>query len=240
MFVLVHGSWHWGGCFQKVADRLAAAGHAVATPDLASHGYDPTPWQSVDSMATYTAPLVKLLRQIDGPVTLVGHSMGGVTLSYLAETLPEKIAKLVYLTAFMTPPGKSANDYIFSYAANPTAASLFAVLNPVEGGAGLELLAEKADAVRDAFYGDVSDADFAVAQRNAVRINTSVPNVWTPKSTTALERHYVTCSQDHAIPYDVQHQMVAEAPGAKVHAMTASHSPFFSKPDELAVLLSGL
>ena len=41
--VLIHGSWHWGACFLKVANLLAEKGHTVLCPDLATHGYDTTP-----------------------------------------------------------------------------------------------------------------------------------------------------------------------------------------------------
>src|ERR1700739_1721594 len=110
--IMVHGSWHWGGCFHKVADRLAIAGYPVATPDLTSHGYDPAPYDSFDSIAAYVHPVEVMLQNSEEKVVLLGHSMGGVTLTYLAEKYPEKISKLIYLTAFMVPNGKKALDYI--------------------------------------------------------------------------------------------------------------------------------
>ncbi len=110
--IMVHGSWHWGGCFQKVADRLALAGYPVATPDLTSHGYDPAAYDSFTSIDAYAQPVEAMLQKSDEKVVLFGHSMGGVTLTYLAEKYPEKIAKLIYLTAFMAPQGKKALDYI--------------------------------------------------------------------------------------------------------------------------------
>ena len=236
--VMIHGSWHWGGCFQKVADRLAAMGYPVSTPDLLSHGYSAAAWEQVDSMASYTAPVRAILDKIGEPVILVGHSMGGVSLTYLAETMPEKILSLVYLSAFMTPPGKTANDYIFAYATNPVAASLFAVLAPVNEGAGLKLDTDKPDAIRDAFYGDCSDADVLIASKNAVIINTSVPNIYAPKALPAVPKHYIHCTEDHAIPLEVQQQMIADAPGATAHVLKASHSPFFSLPDDVATLIA--
>ena len=236
--IMIHGSWHWGGCFQKVSDRLGGMGYPVSTPDLTSHGYSDVDWESVDSMATYTAPVRALLEAASEPIVLVGHSMGGVSISYLAETMPEKIKSLIYLTAFMSPPGKSANDYIFSYAEDPIAAPLFAVLTPVNDGAGVQLNTSKSDEVRDAFYGDCSDADIRVARNNAVVINSSVPGGYIPKTPPKMSRHYITCTEDHAIPFETQKQMIDESPGAKIHTLTTSHSPFFSAPDKLAELLA--
>ena len=51
LIVLVHGAWHWGGCLQKLADVLAQRGYPTATPDLASHGYDATPYNAVSDSA---------------------------------------------------------------------------------------------------------------------------------------------------------------------------------------------
>ena len=78
-FILIHGSWHWGGCFVKVANILAANGHAVITPDLASHGFDPTPTHAVTDLPTYAAPVRAALEQVKGKAILVGHSVGGAT-----------------------------------------------------------------------------------------------------------------------------------------------------------------
>jgi len=96
--ILVHGSWHWAGCFHKLEPQLRSLGHTVESIDNASHGTDTTAWDAIDSMATYTATLRAAVEASSEPVILVGHSMGGVSLSYLAEEIPSKIAKLVYLT----------------------------------------------------------------------------------------------------------------------------------------------
>ncbi|WP_420132264.1 alpha/beta fold hydrolase [Rhodopseudomonas sp.] len=235
--LMVHGSWHWGGCFQKLGNILGTQGYPVAMPDLKSHGYSEAGWDSVTSMADYTEPVKELLAAADAPVVLVGHSMGGVALSHLAESMPGKIKCLVYLTAFMTPPGKTANDYIFAYANNPAAAPLFEILTPVGDGAGLALDMAKPDRIRDAFYGDCSDADIRVALNNAAVTNTSVPNVYAPGAISTIARHYITCAQDCAIPFAVQNQMIEDVPGATVHALETSHSPFFSAPQQLAAIL---
>jgi dienelactone hydrolase len=55
--IMVHGSWHWGGCFQKVADRLALAGYPVVTPDLTSHGYNSAAYDSFTSIEDYAEPV---------------------------------------------------------------------------------------------------------------------------------------------------------------------------------------
>lgn len=238
--ILVHGSWHWAGCFHKLQPLLEAAGHTVQSIDNASHGVDDTAWDAVDSMETYNKHVIAALNASEDPAILVGHSMGGVTLSHLADIMPEKVSKLVYLTAFMTTPGKTANDYIMAHAENPVCAPLWAVLTPVNEFAGLELAGDKPADVKEAFYGDCSDEDIALSAANVVSINTIIPNVYAPTTLAAHERHYITCSEDRAIPLQAQQEMIAEIPGTIVHEMGTSHSPFYSEPAKLAEIINGI
>jgi pimeloyl-ACP methyl ester carboxylesterase len=243
-FVLVHGAWHWGACFQKLAAELLAAGHNVAMPDLATHGFDPTPPLTVTDMAQYTAPARRMIETSSEKVFLLGHSMGGATLSYLGEQIPEKIATLIYLTAFLTPAGKSPNDYIFSpaYTGDPTAAELLQLLSPVEGGIQLDM--SKPDLAKLAFYADCSDHDIAISRANILPLQSGVPfgtpSAVTPGRFGSLRRVYIECTADRAIPIAIQRQMQADSPGTEVLSLETSHSPFFSAPAKLAALLAGL
>lgn len=236
-FFLIHGAWHWGGCFQKISNLLGASGHAVVAPDLASHGYSKASWQSVDSMETYTASAAALLSKSAEPVVLLGHSMGGATISYLAQMMPEKIKALVYLTAFMTPPGKSAQDYVMQCAGNPVSASLFKLLSPVDSGTGLRLDLTRPSLLRDAFYANCSERDLEVASHNVIDTNSCIPVLFSPDAPTNIPRYYISCTQDHAIPLTTQQQMVRDLPGAVVYEIESDHSPFFSAPEELTEIL---
>ncbi len=112
-FVLVHGAWHGGWCWRRVADALRAKGHAVYTPTLTglgerSHLSDP----KID-LSTHVADVVNLIRW-EGlrDVVLCGHSYGGMVISGVAEQAPEgAIASIVYLDAFLPEDGKSLFDY---------------------------------------------------------------------------------------------------------------------------------
>ncbi len=108
-FVLVHGSWHGGWCWYKIAARLRAAGHQVFTPDLPALGVDSTPIAEV-TLASWIAALTPLLEDLEEPAILVGHSRGGLLISALAEALPSKVSKLVYLCAFVLRDGESLMD----------------------------------------------------------------------------------------------------------------------------------
>ncbi|MEH6739979.1 MAG: alpha/beta fold hydrolase [Sulfitobacter sp.] len=238
--ILVHGSWHWAGCFYKLEQQLQGLGHTTQSINNASHGDDNTAWDAIDSMATYTASLRAAIEASSESVVLVGHSMGGVSLSYLAEEIPGKIAKLIYLTAFMTAPGKTANDYIMGHAENPVNAPLFGALEPVNDRAGIRLKEEAPDQIREAFYGDCSDEDVALPAKNATVINTSIPNIYTPTKIAVHERHYIQCTNDRAISLQAQNEMCDDVPGTQIHGMETSHSPFYSQPEVLAKIISGI
>jgi pimeloyl-ACP methyl ester carboxylesterase len=239
--IMVHGSWHWGGCFQQVADRLAVAGYPVATPDLTSHGYSSASYDSFKSIEEYAQPVEEILKSSSEKVVLVGHSMGGVTLTYLAEKYPEKISKLIYLTAFMVPNGKKALDYILLNTKIPAAKELFQVASQVNDGRGLKLDLDQRSLVKAAFYADCSDHDVDIAAKNVLPITSTVPDqtvsTVTAKRYGRIPRVFIECTEDKAIPIETQRLMMKDLPGAKVVSLKTSHSSFFSQPDAVAQLI---
>ena len=102
-FVLAHGSWHGGWCWKKVADRLRAKGHAVYTPSYTGMG-DRAHLLSKDiTINTFAEDLVQVIQSEElSNVILVGHSFGGVPISGAADRVPEKIARLVYRTPYLS------------------------------------------------------------------------------------------------------------------------------------------
>ncbi len=95
-FVLVHGAWHGGWCWEKVRPLLKKAACEVYTPDLPGLGEDARPIHDI-SLAVYVDSILKLLEGLSPPVVLVGHSMGGIVISAVAEQVPEKISTLIYV-----------------------------------------------------------------------------------------------------------------------------------------------
>lgn len=98
-YVMVHGAWLGSWCFDKVKPLLEKEGHKVIAVDLPGHGYNIAPIEE-QNIYTYADYIVEILQAQDEPVVLLGYSMGGMSISQAASIIPEKVKKLVYLTAF--------------------------------------------------------------------------------------------------------------------------------------------
>lgn len=110
-FVLVHGAWSGGWCYGRVADMLRAEGHRVFTPTLTGQGERSHLLTSAVNLSTHIDDVAGVFRneELDG-VVLAGHSYGGMVITGVADRMPEKIAALVYLDAFLPENGQSLFD----------------------------------------------------------------------------------------------------------------------------------
>jgi pimeloyl-ACP methyl ester carboxylesterase len=112
-FVLVHGAWHGGWCWDRVAPLLRSAGHDVHAPTLTglserAHLLSPTV-----GLDTHTEDIVRLLDTLDlREVMLVGHSYAGQIVTAVTDRRPERIARRVYLDAFVGSDGNAARDLL--------------------------------------------------------------------------------------------------------------------------------
>jgi pimeloyl-ACP methyl ester carboxylesterase len=114
VFVLVHGGWHGGWCWRRLAPLLGgAAGHEVHTPTLTGVG-DRAHLAPFDlGLATHVTDVVALLEMEDlDDVVLVGHSSGGAVITAVAARTSGRVAALVYLDAFVPRSGESVLDLL--------------------------------------------------------------------------------------------------------------------------------
>ena len=105
-FVLIHGAWHGGWCWRRVADRLRRDGHVVFTPTLTGLGERAHLLAPGIDLATHVADVVNLLKwERLSEVILCGHSYGGFVISGVAEVMPAQIRSIVFLDAFLPENG---------------------------------------------------------------------------------------------------------------------------------------
>jgi pimeloyl-ACP methyl ester carboxylesterase len=107
-FVLAHGAWHGGWCWQKVMPFLEAAGHEVYAPTLTGLAERASELSPDVGLDTHIQDIVGLLvdKDLHG-VILVGHSYGGMVITGVVDQVPERIAHLVYLDTFVPRDGES-------------------------------------------------------------------------------------------------------------------------------------
>jgi pimeloyl-ACP methyl ester carboxylesterase len=231
-FVLVHGAWHGGWCWENLAPLLVRAGHVVRAPDLPGHGDDHTPLPGV-TLARYVERVRDTLASLDEPAILVGHSMGGAVISEVAEADPSRVRVLVYLAAFLLVDGQSVLDV--------AGRDDESVLLP-----GLEWSADGLSAAvppalaRAAFYSRCSESD-AVAATARLCPQAAVP-VTTPIQVTnarfgSVPRVYVECLRDCAVSPVSQRKMYTASPCSRVLSLATDHSAFYSTPQALADIL---
>ena len=112
-FLLVPGAWLGGWCWRDVAPRLEAGGHTVIAATLTGLGERAHLLRPDIGLDTHVADIVGLLHHRDlNDVTLVGHSYGGTVITAVAERVPDRIRRLVYLDAAVPRDGESNNDAI--------------------------------------------------------------------------------------------------------------------------------
>jgi pimeloyl-ACP methyl ester carboxylesterase len=228
-FVLVHGAWHGGWCYSRVADRLRAAGHRVFTPTLTGLGDRSHLYSRSINLTTHVTDIVNVFEweQLQD-VILVGHSYGGMVVTGVADLMPQRMSSLVYLDAFL--PGNNQ--------------SLLDLLPP-----------ERAQAMRDSAN---EQNDFAVPPASAAFFNVNeadrewVDSLCTPHPFAALsERLNLTggIERVHNKIYVLAtgrvgsfsrfRDSVVNKPGWSTCELPCGHDVMIDMPDATAAILTG-
>jgi pimeloyl-ACP methyl ester carboxylesterase len=107
-FVLVHGAWHGGWCWRRVADLLQQKGHKVFTPTMTGLGERSHLVGPHINLATHVSDIVNVIKWENlADIVLVGHSYGGTVISGVAEQMRPAIGSIVFLDAFVPENGDS-------------------------------------------------------------------------------------------------------------------------------------
>jgi pimeloyl-ACP methyl ester carboxylesterase len=233
-YVLVHGAWMGEWAWDEVAADLESRGANVVTVNLPAHGDDLTPVADV-SLATYADAVYAAAGEGGDPVILVGHSMAGMVISRVAEEHPDRVAKLVYLGAYLPAGGQSLYDLAMTDAASKVGPNF--VQND-DGTAGIN-----PEALVEVFCADC-DAGAAKALTDNYRAEPlapfTEPVTLTVGAFGAVKKVYIRTEQDAAVSPGLQDAMLAATPVDQELSIASSHSPFLSRPAELVELLEGL
>ena len=108
VYVIVHGAWGGSWAFKKVDSLLTDKGAVVYRPSLTGQGERVHLATTSTGLNTHIQDVVNMILYEDlHDVILVGHSYGGMVVTGVADSLPGRIKKLVYLDAFVPENGES-------------------------------------------------------------------------------------------------------------------------------------
>jgi pimeloyl-ACP methyl ester carboxylesterase len=222
--VLVHGAFAESASWDRVIRELDGAGHEVIAAANPLRG-----------LAADAAAVSDLVRTIDGPVVLVGHSYGGAVITNV-DADAGQITGLVYVAAFAPAPGESA----FSLSQRFPGSTLGDALRPVPRSNGTTDLYIARELFHDQFAADVpapEAARMAATQRPVTLEALQAPSGERPLW-KEIPSWFLVAGEDRNIPAELQHFMAHRA-GARrtVEVPSASHAAAVSHPDATARLI---
>lgn len=225
-FCLIHGSWHGKWCFERLTPCLEAAGHRALAVEL--------PSDRVGTTCSEYAEVVAAELEEDDDVILVGHSFGGLTIPLVAALRP--VRRLVYLAALIPKPAMSMTEQ-FESGEEAIVFEGGRELNP-EGT--LSRWNDRAAAIA-AMYHDCTPEDATWAWSKLRPQSRAAQNEVCPLNELPdLPTSYVVCRDDRMASTEWGRTTAQARLGTDPVEIDGGHSPFLSRPRELADLLVGL
>ena len=228
-FVLIHGSWHGGWAWERVAAELAREGRSVHAPTLAGHG--PGAARAGITHQDCVAGVVAVLQR-EGlhDVTLVGHSFGGTVVQRVAVEHPELVRRMIFLDALILENGQCVADTLpEEYVA------LFEQLSRASADGSMLIPWE---IWRESF---IQDAPEPLARQLWSRLSPEPNQVNLDRlplrrfQALDVPRSFIFCRQDRALPHRSFHPIFSSRLGTfKLVEMDGGHEVMFTRPAELA------
>jgi len=226
-FVLLHGAWHGGWCWEGVIKELEKAGHTAEAPTMLGH--NPNDDRSNIKFDNYVAKIVDVLNDQVSPTVLVGHSSAGFLIQSAAPKVPNKISQLIFLNAFILPNGKCQFDLVPPEASEGMTAAAKAspdnsvpviedfVRNQLMGGESVEM--------QDALISHLLPQPIAI-------FTTPVSTVDFEKLT--IPKTVVFCKDDASLPPGAYMGMAQGLGDYNLIEITGSHEALFTNPGAVA------
>lgn len=225
--VLVHGAYHGAWCWELLVPELERYGHRVTAVDLPIS--DPSA-----GAERYASVVVEATAGLDKPM-VVGHSMGGLVIPIVAAQRP--VRRLVFLAAFLPIPGRSMN-------AQRQAEPIDGLVAPTTAewtDLGDDVWSIGPRTATEIFF---HDAPADVAAWAVARLRPQCYRVMSEPSPLVewprVPAEYVVCRDDRAANPAWGRQAARERLGVEAVEIDGAHSPFLTRPAELAAILDSL
>ncbi|KAJ0972290.1 hypothetical protein J5N97_020249 [Dioscorea zingiberensis] len=240
-FVLVHGAGHGAWCWYKLTALLESAGHKVTAMDLTGCGIDSRSIDEVKSVHDYVKPLMEVMTALpqDEKVVIVGHSLGGMSISFAIQAFPEKIAAAVFAASMISGPDSPLSEcFVESYQRTSGGTLLDAQLFfddgldnlPTAVLFGKQLLTKKMYQ-----FCPLEDIKLACTLMRPSKFFVSElhdNSLFTKESYGSVPRVYIKCMKDEIISEDFQQWMIERASVNEVMEIDTDHMAMLSKPHE--------
>jgi pimeloyl-ACP methyl ester carboxylesterase len=242
-FILIHGGFHGAWCWERVVPELERLGHEAIALDLPGHGA-----RAAERPANNRGRIQPILDELRAGDVLVGHSGGGYDNAVAANEAPEKVGHIVFLAAGLPVEGKSvveatggATEEDGSGGKRATklmddSTGMLRFIRPLPDGT-MEWTSR--EGAREFFYHDCDEqtVDWAFSRLSPgispfPNEKLHLPRFWEAQ----LPRSYIRCLQDRSKPRAMSEEVIRRL-GVEPLTIDSSHSPFLSRPAELAALL---
>jgi len=235
-FVLIHGGFHGAWCWNRTIPELERLGHEAVALDLPGHG------GRVDEEATMAGRLDAVVAALQPGDVLVGHSGGGAEITRAAGAAPDLVDHLIYLAAMLPLEGRPIHEALVyrDDGVTETDYDVTGMLKHLRINEDGSMEFANVEGARELFYHDCDEATARWAFQHltpetvgdTMDTPISVPRFWEAD----LPRSFVLCLQDQAQPRWLA-GVTSRRLGVEPLTIDASHSPFLSRPAELAQLL---
>jgi pimeloyl-ACP methyl ester carboxylesterase len=237
-FVLVHGAWHGGWCWQRVTSSLQAQGHrvhAVTLTGLADRVHLMSP---VITLETHIADVVNTIEAEElQQVVLAVHSYAGMIGTAVADRMPQRLKHLVYVDAVVPKPGES-------WSSTQASATREARIAAAEGSSDYSFPAPDPSV----FGLGGEDLEWVKRRQTPHPGHTyQAPLDFDPQRVAQVPRTYIDCNRPALGTVDAIRKRVrdpkfwegawAGGGGMRVTELATGHDPMVSAPQELTRLL---
>lgn len=240
-YLLVHGAFHGGWCWERVTPLLRAAGHRAYAPSLTGLG-DRAHLLSADvGVDTHAADLAGLMEREDlHEVILVGHSYAGMVITAAADLAVSRVAQLVYVDTFVPRDGEAVADIM------PMQVDAFAELARANGDGWRVPPPEMPPGV-PGIYGvtEEPDVSWVRSMQTAQSLKTfqQALEMRNPAAVAAIPRSHLHCTEGGA-EYKRLRAMAmqrtyppSDEPGVRVWDLPTGHDCMITMPRETTDIL---
>lgn len=225
-YVLVHGAWSDESAWGFIRNQLAVNANVIVV-NLPAHGADNTYGVGV-GLNDYVKTVTDAINKVKGKVILIGHSMAGMVISQVAENIPNKIDKLIYVSAFLPKNGETLNSIVNKVTQGKTPEFF-------EFNKDYSLVSINRNSLSNVVCADCPDymKDLLVKYHRAEPVKAFNDKVTLTAKFASVPKYYISTTKDNAVPYALQQMMIKEnGTVKKVFEMETSHLPFVVNPQQ--------